>query len=141
MSKVCDGGGGVRIDAYDGTEAIVLRDGGQPNGGLSLVAPDLDDRAPSGGARRHERQESRFALGQKPWSGPYSCPGLLNGCSKIRRRSQQYCSNAAVRSAAMSRAFRPSMLRRSSMNTIRPSLNRPICGHDRPYPVKSLHAP
>ena len=62
MSKVCDGGGGVRIDAYDGAEAIVLRDGGQPNGGLSLVAPDLEDRPAGGGARRRERQEPRFAL-------------------------------------------------------------------------------
>src|SRR5437879_13829463 len=103
----------MRIDAYDGTEAVALRDGGQANCGLSLVAPNLEDRPPGGSARRHERQESRFALRQEPWSGPYTCPGLHDRFSKIRRltadgcwRSQQYCSNAAGRSAAVSRAFR-----------------------------------
>src|SRR5204863_6110681 len=136
MSKVCDGGGGVRIDAYDGAEAIVLRNRGQPDGGFSLEAANLEDDALRGGARRHERQEAGLALRQKPRSGAYAGPGLLNGRSQIGRRSQQYCSNAAVRSAAMSRAFRPSILRRSSMNTIRPSLNRAICGDDGPYPVK-----
>ena len=85
--RIGHGRSGVRVDAHDGTEAIALRDGGQADCGLSFVAPDLEDRPPGGSARRHECQESRFALRQKPRSGPYSCPGLLNGFSKIRRRT------------------------------------------------------
>lgn len=130
MTEIGHRGRGVRIHGDYRTKIEALCDRSQTNGGLSFEAANFEDDTLRGGARRHKRQESGFALREKPRSGPYSCPGLLNGRSKIRGRSQQYCSKAAVRSAAMSRALRPSILRRSSMNTSRPSLNSAICGED-----------
>jgi hypothetical protein len=85
MTEIGDRGRGVRIHGDDRTQIVALCDRSQADGGLSLEAADLEDDPLRGGAGRDERQESRFALGQKPRSGPYSCPGLLNGCSQIRR--------------------------------------------------------
>ena len=87
VTKIGDRGRGVRIHGDHRTKIEALCDRSQTNGGLSFEAANLEDDALRGGARRHKRQESGFALRQKPRSGPYSCPGLLNGCSKIRRRT------------------------------------------------------
>lgn len=49
-------------------------------------------------------------------------------------------SKALVRWTAISSAIRPSMSRRSSVNTTSPSRVRPICGDEDGYPVKQLRA-
>ncbi len=84
MSKVCDGGGGVRIDTYDGTEAIVLRDGGQPDGGLSLVAADFENDALRRRAGRDQRQEPRLTFGEESRRGANPRPRRVDGVGQIR---------------------------------------------------------
>jgi len=85
VTEIGDRGRGVRIHGDDRTELVTLCDRSQTDGRLPLEAADLEDHAPRGSAGRHQRQETRFALRQKPRSGPYSCPRLLDGFSKIRR--------------------------------------------------------
>src|SRR3989442_13694591 len=70
------------------------------------------------------RQDARLP------EGPYDLPSWRPATV------QQYRSNAAVRSAAMSGAGRPSMFFRSSMKTSFPLLNSAICGEEGGYPVK-----
>src|SRR4029077_7095125 len=108
------------------------------DGRFPFKAADFEDDALRGSAGRDEREEARFALGEHAGRGAHTGPRLIDRGGEVRwkGRLQQYCSNAAVRSAAMSLALRPSMLRRSSMNTSRPSLNSAICGDDGAYPVK-----
>ena len=125
------------IDGDDRAQAVALSNRGQTDSGFSLVAANLEDDALRGGARRHEGEKAGLTLGQKPRSRPDASPGFIDRRREVSRQtadgrwlSQQYCSNAAVKSVAMSRALRPSMLRRSSMNTRRASLNSAICGDD-----------
>lgn len=121
----------VWVDRDDGAETVTLRDRCQPNRRLSLVAADFQNRPVRGRAGGYESEKPPLALGQESGGGSNQPPRLVDRSGKISRdRSQQNLSNAAVRSAAMSRAFRPSMLRRSSMNTSRASLNSAICGDD-----------
>jgi hypothetical protein len=130
VAEVSDRRSGVWIDGDDRSQAVALCNRGQTDRGFSLEAANLENDALRRGARRDERQESRFALREKARRGADTRPRLVDGAGEVGRWAQQCCSNAAVRSAAMSRALRPSMLRRSSMNTRRPSLNSAICGDD-----------
>ena len=137
MPEIGDRRGGVRIDGDDRPRAVALGARGQSDGRFSFVATDFQNGPLRRPARGDEGEEPGFALGEEPRGSQDASPRLIDRGAKIGRNGrrmadgcQQNLSNAAVRSAAMSRAFRPSMLRRSSMNTSRPSLNKAICGDD-----------
>src|SRR2546425_4281355 len=128
--RIGDRRSGVRIDGDHRAEAVPHRDGRQPDGRLPFKTADFEDDALGWSGCRDEGEKAGLALGEKPGRGAHARPRLVDRRDQIGRSAQQYCSKAEVRSAAMSRALRPSMLRRSSMNTSCPSLNSAICGED-----------
>lgn len=81
---------------------------------LDYVHPS---RACSFGARRCGEERARYQNS----AGHHDRP---------LRAGVQDCSNAASRSTAIASGARPSMSRRSSMCTSRPSLKSPICGDE-----------
>ena len=79
----------MRVDRDDRVGSVVTGHRRQPDGGLSLEAPDLEDRAGLRSDGGRQGQKTTLPLGQKSGRGAHASPGGIGDVGKVGGKDER----------------------------------------------------